>query len=167
MKLLVRNLARRTTEAELRALFEAHGAVQSCTLIIDKETGNSKGFGFVEMPRQGEAKAAMKNLNGKDVAGSRIRVKKAEVKPDTGARDPLHGITLKVIVTRLVEKYGWEELGQHIKIKCFTRDPSIASSLKFLRKTPWARQKVEMLYLQTEWPPVDAVRPCPKNNDKT
>ena len=67
-------------------------------------------------------------------------------------QDPLHGITLKMVVTRLVEKYGWEELGRRIKIKCFTSDPSIASSLKFLRKTPWARQQVEALYLQTEWP---------------
>lgn len=88
MKILVRNLARSTTEAELRAMFEAHGAVQSCTLVIDKVTGNSKGFGFVEMPRPGDAKAAMKNLNGKDVAGNRIRVKKAEAKPDAG---PSHG----------------------------------------------------------------------------
>ena len=67
-------------------------------------------------------------------------------------QDPLHGVTLKMVVTRLVEKYGWEALGQQIKIKCFTSDPSIASSLKFLRRTPWARQKVEALYLQSEWP---------------
>jgi len=62
-------------------------------------------------------------------------------------QDPLHGITLKGIVTQLVEEYGWEGLGGHINIKCFTNDPSISSSLKFLRKTPWARQKVEQLYL--------------------
>ena len=84
MKLLIRNLARTTTEVELRAMFEAYGTVQSCTLVIDKKTGGSKGFGFVEMPRQGDAKAAMKTLNGKDVAGSKIRVKKAESKQDTG-----------------------------------------------------------------------------------
>ena len=66
--------------------------------------------------------------------------------------NPLHGITLKAIVESLVEKYGWEELGHRISLKCFTNDPSIASSLKFLRKTPWARQKVEALYLQTQWP---------------
>jgi len=84
MKLLIRNLARSTTEAELKTLFEAHGAVQSCTLVMDSKTGHSKGFGFVEMPKQGEAKAAMKNLNGKDVAGSTIRVKKAESKPEPG-----------------------------------------------------------------------------------
>lgn len=80
MKLLVRNLARTTTEAELHALFEPFGSVQSCTLVIDKSTGESKGFGFIEMPRQGDAKAAMKSLNGKDIAGSKIRVKKAEAK---------------------------------------------------------------------------------------
>lgn len=66
-------------------------------------------------------------------------------------QDPLHGITLKVIVTQLEEKYGWEELGKRINIKCFTQDPSINSSLKFLRKTPWAREKVEALYLKTKW----------------
>ena len=84
MKLLVRNLARNTTEAELREMFEAHGTVQACNLVIDKETGKSKGFGFVEMPKQGEAKAAMKQLNGKDIAGNKIRVKKAEPKPESG-----------------------------------------------------------------------------------
>ena len=69
----------------------------------------------------------------------------------SSSQDLLHGVTLKVIVTRLEEKYGWEELGQQINIKCFTHEPSITSSLKFLRKTPWARQKVETLYLQTTW----------------
>ncbi|WP_303902973.1 VF530 family protein [Thiohalomonas denitrificans] len=64
-------------------------------------------------------------------------------------RDPLHGVTLEMMLTRLVEEYGWEELGRRIKIKCFTNDPSIASSLKFLRRTPWAREKVEKLYLRT------------------
>ena len=78
MKLLVRNLARSTTEAELQALFEAHGSVQSCNLVIDKATGLSKGFGFIEMPRPGDARAAIKNLNGKELSGSKIRVKKAE-----------------------------------------------------------------------------------------
>ena len=66
-------------------------------------------------------------------------------------QDPLHGLTLKVIVTQLVEEYGWDELGSRITIKCFTNDPSISSSLKFLRKTPWAREKVEALYLNTQW----------------
>ena len=63
-------------------MFEVHGTVQSCTLVMDKKTGGSKGFGFVEMPRLGEAKAAIKNLNYTDVAGNKIRVKKAESKPE-------------------------------------------------------------------------------------
>ncbi len=83
MKLLIRNLARSTTEAELQTLFSAYGLVQSCTLVMDSETGTSKGFGFVEMPKPGDAKAAMKHLNGKDIAGSKIRVKKAEPKPES------------------------------------------------------------------------------------
>lgn len=62
-------------------------------------------------------------------------------------RNPLHGLTLEAIVTALVEHFGWAELGQRIAIKCFQVDPSVASSLKFLRKTPWARAKVESLYL--------------------
>jgi len=81
MKLLIRNLSRNITEAELKALFETHGTVQSCNLVMDKTTGQSKGFGFVEMPRQGEAKAAMQSMNGKDVEGSKLRVKKAESRP--------------------------------------------------------------------------------------
>lgn len=64
-------------------------------------------------------------------------------------QDPLHGITLKMVLTQLEQKYGWEELGKRITIKCFTNDPSINSSLKFLRKTPWARDKVETLYLNS------------------
>lgn len=63
------------------------------------------------------------------------------------AGNPLHGVTLEAIVTSLAEHYGWEELGQRINIRCFTSEPSVASSLKFLRKTPWAREKVESLYL--------------------
>jgi RNA recognition motif-containing protein len=78
MKLLVRNLARETTEEELTALFAAHGTLQSCNLVMDKETGESKGFAFVEMPKVGEAKIAIKALNGKDIDGSKVRVKKAE-----------------------------------------------------------------------------------------
>ena len=61
--------------------------------------------------------------------------------------DPLHGLTLEAIVTALADYFGWEELGQRIEIRCFQSDPSVASSLKFLRKTPWARAKVEGLYL--------------------
>ena len=70
----------------------------------------------------------------------------AEVRP-TQARNPLHGLTLEVIVTRLADFYGWDDLGQRIPIRCFTHEPSVGSSLKFLRKTPWARDKVESLYL--------------------
>ena len=61
--------------------------------------------------------------------------------------NPLHGVKLEAVVTALVAHYGWENLGQRIDIRCFTSEPSIASSLKFLRKTPWAREKVESLYL--------------------
>jgi len=88
MKLLVRNLARETTEVEIRTMFEAYGAVQSCNLVTDKESGHSKGFAFVEMPKSGEAKAATKNLNGTEVTGARIRVKKAKAKADTRKSDP-------------------------------------------------------------------------------
>lgn len=62
--------------------------------------------------------------------------------------DLLHGVTLQMIVSRLVAEYGWEGLGQRIAIRCFTHEPSLASSLKFLRRTPWARDKVEELYLR-------------------
>lgn len=61
--------------------------------------------------------------------------------------NPLHGITLEKIVTELVARHGWDELGRIITIRCFTHDPSVKSSLTFLRKTPWARKKVEDLYL--------------------
>jgi RNA recognition motif-containing protein len=77
MKLIIRNLARSTTEEELKALFQEYGTVQSCDLVLDKSTGGSKGFAFVEMPKSGEAKAAMKKLNEMTVAGNKIRVKKA------------------------------------------------------------------------------------------
>lgn len=63
------------------------------------------------------------------------------------SNDPLHGKTLEMIVTHLVDMYGWEELGNRIRINCFRDNPSINSSLKFLRKTPWARKKVEELYI--------------------
>ncbi len=64
------------------------------------------------------------------------------------SKDPLHGKTLENIVTELVAYSGWEDLGQHIPINCFNSNPSIQSSLKFLRKTPWARTKVEQLYIR-------------------
>ncbi len=62
-------------------------------------------------------------------------------------KNPLHGITLEAIVTALVAYYGWPALGEQVAIRCFTTDPSVTSSLKFLRRTPWARAKVESLYL--------------------
>ncbi len=65
------------------------------------------------------------------------------------ANNPLHGVTLEQIVTALVAHYGWDGLGKRIDIRCFNNDPSVKSSLKFLRKTPWARKKVEQLYLAT------------------
>jgi uncharacterized protein (DUF2132 family) len=64
------------------------------------------------------------------------------------SKDPLHGKTLERIVTELVDRLGWEDLGQHIRINCFNSNPSIQSSLKFLRKTPWARKEVEELYIR-------------------
>ena len=63
----------------------------------------------------------------------------------------LHGVTLESLLTRLVDHYGWDQLGIRIEINCFLSDPSIKSSLKFLRKTPWARKKVEELYLETKF----------------
>ena len=68
---------------------------------------------------------------------------------DVQPNNPLHGKTLESILTFLVAEYGWQELGERIRINCFVSDPSIASSLKFLRKTPWARLKVERLYLDS------------------
>ena len=62
-------------------------------------------------------------------------------------RNPLHGVTLERMLTELVEHFGWEAMGKRIAIRCFTSDPSVGSSLKFLRKTPWAREKVEGMYL--------------------
>jgi len=67
--------------------------------------------------------------------------------PPLQPRNPLHGLTLQTILTALVDSYGWVDLAQRIPIRCFSNDPSIASSLKFLRKSPWAREKVESLYL--------------------
>ena len=65
------------------------------------------------------------------------------------ANNPLHGVTLEMILQQLVAHYGWEALGREIDIRCFNHEPSIASSLKFLRRTPWARAQVEALYLDT------------------
>ena len=66
---------------------------------------------------------------------------------DAQPRNPLHGLTLEAIVTALVAHYGWAGLGERVALRCFTSDPSMASSLKLLRKTPWAREKIEALYL--------------------
>jgi uncharacterized protein (DUF2132 family) len=68
--------------------------------------------------------------------------------PRSPAKDPLHGITLEAILTRLVERLGWKEMAQAVDIRCFKYDPSIKSSLQFLRRTPWARTKVEQMYLR-------------------
>jgi len=78
MKLLVRNLSRSTTEQEIRILFSAHGSVTECTLVLDQVTGNSKGFAFVEMPNEAEAKKALSNLHEQRIANNRIRVKVAQ-----------------------------------------------------------------------------------------
>jgi RNA recognition motif-containing protein len=80
MKILVRNLDRLTTEEELKVLFQEFGAVQSCSLVMDRDSGASKGFGFIDMPKSGEAKAAIKKLNNKTIGSNKIRVKKAEDK---------------------------------------------------------------------------------------
>ena len=66
---------------------------------------------------------------------------------DFQSKDPLHGITLEMIITQLVQQYGWVELAERIPIRCFSHEPSVKSSLKFLRRTPWARKRVEELYL--------------------
>ena len=70
----------------------------------------------------------------------------------TQPNNPLHGLTLEMILTRLVDHYGWEKLGEKITINCFIKDPCLKSSLTFLRRTPWARAKVEKLYLRTRFP---------------
>lgn len=69
----------------------------------------------------------------------------SEEQPD----NPLHGITLEQIVRNLVDRFGWDELGRRIRIRCFTHDPSVKSSLKFLRRTPWARRQVEDLFVMS------------------
>jgi uncharacterized protein (DUF2132 family) len=74
----------------------------------------------------------------------------AQLMNEQQTREPLHGVTLEQIVKSLVEFYGWNELGKCLDIKCFTLNPSVKSSLKFLRKTPWARKKVEHLYLASK-----------------
>lgn len=87
MKIIFRNLAKETTEAQISDMFAAHGAVQYCNLVMDKETGASKGFGFAEMPKPAAAKAAIKALNNQMVDGAKIRVKRAEIKSKTDGAD--------------------------------------------------------------------------------
>lgn len=101
MKLLVRNLAKATTEEKLLTLFKEHGSIQSCNLVLDKETGASKGFAFIEMPKVGEAKAAIKQLNGYKLAGNLIRVKKAELKK---GEEQVDAATAEVKATPKAEK---------------------------------------------------------------
>jgi len=84
----------------------------------------------------------------------------------TQINNPLHGITLEKMITDLVEHYGWGELGIYVRIRCFNSDPSVKSSLKFLRKTPWARTKVENLYLEMlrEKEPAEKKPPWPNRD---
>lgn len=77
---------------------------------------------------------------------------------DRQRNDPLHGITLEMILTQLVAHYGWDEMGRIVRIRCFNYDPSIKSSLQFLRKTPWARNKVEELYLRYKRATLESAR---------
>ena len=69
------------------------------------------------------------------------------------SNDPLHGVTLEAVLHHLVERYGWEEMGRRIEVRCFKFDPSIKSSLQFLRRTPWARAKVEAIYVSWKTQP--------------
>ena len=87
------------------------------------------------------------SINGKGIAIQCGEERDRRV-TDERPNDPLHGVTLEMILTRLVAHYGWEAMGGMIRIRCFTNDPSIGSSLQFLRRTPWARSKVEALYLR-------------------
>ena len=88
----------------------------------------------------------MAEPSGPPLAGPAAPQPDQPAQPDQPS-NPLHGVTLEAIVSALAAHYGWEELGQRISIRCFVSEPSVASSLKFLRKTPWAREKVESLYL--------------------
>ncbi len=85
----------------------------------------------------------------------------------TQANNPLHGITLETLLTELVDRLGWEELGRLVAIRCFTHDPSIKSSLKFLRKEQWARDKVERLYIKISGLPVPEYRTSRGPADKS
>ena len=84
-------------------------------------------------------------MNAKDTSQDSIQEAKAAV-VKTQRNNPLHGLTLEMILTSLVSHFGWRDLAERIPVRCFSSDPSMSSSLKFLRKTPWARDKVESLY---------------------
>lgn len=86
-------------------------------------------------------------LPGLDVRHWRARIPAATMSSPSSS-DPLHGVTLEQLLNELVGRYGWEELGRRVPIRCFTHQPSIKSSLVFLRRTPWAREKVEDLYVR-------------------
>jgi uncharacterized protein (DUF2132 family) len=89
----------------------------------------------------------MAEPSGPPIAGPAASPPEQTTEQPSQPGNALHGVTLEAIVTALAAHYGWEELGQRIAIRCFVSEPSVASSLKFLRKTPWAREKVESLYL--------------------
>ena len=111
---------------------------------------------MAELVSRTNRKARLRRL-GKRRSGHRTRVAFIQIQMEWAAgfilkmqpHNPLHGITLEKLLTELVETYGWEELAKQININCFKSDPSIKSSLKFLRRTPWAREKVENLYVAT------------------
>jgi hypothetical protein len=107
---------------------------------VDREAG---------IPRVGSFSALAGLFSGSSIPNSAIRNPKffPMPAPSEHPRDPLHGLTLEKILTTLVERHGWETLAERIRIRCFQNDPSIKSSLTFLRKTPWAREKVEAWYL--------------------
>ena len=116
------------------------GASGSVAPIKDSEPHEAGSMGASKRS-EGPPQASSAPLGGSELH------KVGSVGAITQAGNPLHGVKLEAVVTALVESYGWQELGQRINIRCFTSDPSIPSSLKFLRKTPWARDKVESLYL--------------------
>jgi hypothetical protein len=100
-------------------------------------------------PGPDPAKADEPDTASAQVPGLEPAVQPDKLKPDKlQPNNPLHGVTLEMIVTTLVANYGWEKLGKMFRIRCFTKDPSIKSSLRFLRTTPWAREKVEKLYVR-------------------
>ncbi|MCU7827660.1 MAG: RNA-binding protein [Candidatus Thiodiazotropha sp. (ex Myrtea sp. 'scaly one' KF741663)] len=104
MKILLRNLSRETTEAEMLSLLKEYGDVQYCKLVMDKATGKSKGFGFAEIPRVGEAKAAIKGLNGRDVGGNKIRVKKAEKHDERSSKKDSEAVPKQSVWPKRVPK---------------------------------------------------------------